>query len=122
MVLIIIVLLSGAYFYIQYQRVKRELAETTAVVPQNKKGIFIDEVAKLIPLPRDEEPTLIRINDAERAKNQPFFFNAKDGDVALLYKKAKRAILYDPVAKRIIQAGPLVEASVSASLAPAENN
>ena len=55
----------------------------------------------------------MRIKDAERAKAQPFFKKAKDGDVVLLYKKSKYAVLYDPVAKRILEAGALIEASAS---------
>lgn len=115
-VIILVGLLASVYFYIQSQRVKRELTEANAVVPQDIKGIFINEVGKLIQLPTDEEPTIIRINNAKRAKSQPFFLNAKDGDVVLLYKRAKRAILYDPAAKRVVQAGPLQEGSGSASL------
>lgn len=119
--IILIGTIASLYFYLQNQRLKKELFEPVTRT-QDFKGIFIEEVSKLIAVPPDEEPTMIRINDVTRAKTQPFFFNAKDGDIVLLYKKAKRAILYDPEAKRIIQAGPLVEASISATVSPTGGN
>ena len=111
--LIVAVSISSIYFYIQYQKVKKSLLETN-VKNQDVKPTFLEELAKSTGLPRDEEPTVVRINDAERAKTQPFFSKAKNGEIVLLYKKPKRAILYDPLEKKILESGPLLEGSGSA--------
>lgn len=63
------------------------------------------EVGKLIDLPQDEKPTVATVTDIEKVKEQPFFKNAKNGDKVLIYTNAKKAILYRPEEKRIIEVG-----------------
>lgn len=104
--------LSTAYFLIQNKRLKKTILETNFKQLDSREFSF-EEVAKLTKLPTDEQPTIVRIKDAERAKAQVFFQKAKDGDIVLLYKKAKLAVLYDPVEKIILESGPLIESSSS---------
>jgi len=66
---------------------------------------LISEVSKLIELPEGERPTVATISNAEEAKAQPFFAKAQNGDKVLIYTSAKRAILYRPGEKRIIEVG-----------------
>jgi hypothetical protein len=44
----------------------------------------------------------------ENLKGQSFFADAKVGDKVLIYKNAKKAILYDPIADKIITIAPLI--------------
>lgn len=67
---------------------------------------LVAQVRELIDLPTDEEPTVLTIRDMAPLQGQPFFDGAKVGDKFLIFAKAKKAILYDAVARRIIQAGP----------------
>ena len=53
----------------------------------------------------DEKPTVATITDIEKVKDQPFFKNAKNGDRVLIFTNAKKAILYRPTEKRIIEVG-----------------
>ena len=55
-------------------------------------------------LPTDEEPTIATVSDLEKLKDQPFFKDAKEGDTVLIYDKAAKIILYDPVANKIVNA------------------
>lgn len=66
---------------------------------------LISEVSLLIALPTDEKPTVATVTDLEKVKDQPFFKNAKNGDKVLIYTNAKKAILYRPSEKRIIEVG-----------------
>ncbi|MBI4225660.1 hypothetical protein HY612_00945 [Candidatus Roizmanbacteria bacterium] len=113
LVLIIVGAISMVYFLIQNRKLKKALIETN-FNQINPKEFSFDEVSNLTKLPTDEQPTIVRIKDAEKAKEQSFFKKAKDGDIILLYKKAKLAVLYDPIKKEIIESGPLIEASSSA--------
>lgn len=65
---------------------------------------IVAKVGKFMDLPRDEEPTVATVTDLEKLQGQPFFAKAKKGDVVLIYDKAARIILYDPVANKIINA------------------
>ena len=40
-------------------------------------------------------------------KGQTFFVQARNGDKVLIYSKAQEAILYDPVANKIVSVGPI---------------
>ena len=69
-------------------------------------------VGKLIVLPTDETPQLLTLTpaDIERFKGQPFFKNAKAGDIFIIYNKNKKAYLFDPVNNRIIDTAPITAA------------
>lgn len=64
-------------------------------------------VSRLMVLPEGETPTVATVTDPERLKDQPFFVNAKAGYKVLIYTNARKAILYDPVADKIVEVAPL---------------
>lgn len=66
---------------------------------------LISEVGKLITLPQDEKPTIATVTDIEKVKDQAFFRNSQNGDRVLIYTNAKKAILYRPSEKRIVDVG-----------------
>lgn len=68
---------------------------------------LIDKVGALMVLPTGEEPVVATVTDPEKLKQQVFFTQAKKGDKVLIYSKAQKAILYDPVANKIIEVAPL---------------
>jgi hypothetical protein len=72
-------------------------------------------VGKLILLPSGETPTIMTVTDKQKLTGQQFFANAKNGDKVLIYEKAKKAFLYDPVADKIIEVSPILTASPSPS-------
>jgi len=104
-ILLVVIISIGAaiVFYLKAERLQSE--SQTATVNDVQK--IIEEVSKLIVLPKNEEPTVATISDAEKLRDQPFFANAKNGDKVLIYTKAQKAILYDPVKKIIIEVAPL---------------
>ncbi len=107
--LLILVLVAGGiayYYYSQYQR-SQLLLKNPTVVGQKEAQQLIDAVGKLIILPKDETPTVATVTDASKLKDQPFFKNAKNGFKVLIYPKARKAILYDPVEKKIVDVAPV---------------
>jgi cytoskeletal protein RodZ len=67
------------------------------------------QVAALIDVPKDEEPTIANVSDANKAKEQSpeFFAKAENGDRLLMYPKAKKAILYRPSSNKIVEVSTL---------------
>lgn len=85
---------------------------------QAETDALVAEVGKLIDLPKDEKPTVATVTDIDKVKDQPFFKNAKNGDKVLIYTNAKKAILYRPTEKRIIEVGAVNINQQSASPTP----
>jgi len=102
---ILVVLLAGAaiYFFIKYQGIKKNPNQ----VAQAEVNRIVKLVGQLISLPNDESPTLATIKDKDQLKDQPFFANAQNGDVILIYTKAKKAIVYREKGNKIINVGPI---------------
>lgn len=106
-VLIVVIVLglgAGGYFVYQNYIVKSQNSPEAA---EREAKNLATEIGKFMVLPADEIPTIATVSDIEKLKNQPFFQNAKNGDKVLIYSKAKKAILYDPKARKIIDVGPL---------------
>lgn len=88
----------------------QETARTDVAAPASADTAdIVARVARLMVLPTGESPTIAAVTDLAPLAGQPFFINAKVGDIVLLYHQAKKAILYDPQADRIVEAGPIAQ-------------
>lgn len=108
---------SAIYFYSQYQRTKL-LLQNPGEAGKEEVQKMVTKVGKLIELPSDEQPSIATIADITKLKDQPFFSRAKNGDKVLIYTNAKKAILFDPVANKIIDVAPVTIGTTSATVAP----
>ena len=100
---VILVLGGGGYLYYRQTQANNN---PQSVVEQEVKKI-VSEVGKLIDLPTGEDPTLATVTDITKLKDQPFFTKAKNGDKVLIYTNAKKAILYDPILKKVLDVAPI---------------
>mgnify|MGYP001563556634 CR=1 FL=1 len=126
-IILALVVISGVGFGVyKYFALARELSDIRTnpgkiqeiTKKENKK--LVDEIGRLMELPKDEEPTVALVNDIERLKSQAFFQNAKNGDKVLIYTTAKKAILYRPSDGKVIEVAPVTiggSASPSAQIA-----
>ena len=73
-----------------------ELQKDPAIRIKEENKALLIEVAKLITLPTDEDPTIATVTDLSKLQSQPFFVHAQLGDKVLIYSKAKKAIIYRP--------------------------
>ncbi len=105
---LVLLALAGVsiYFFLQYQY-NQKLLQNPSLASQTETRNLLDRVGKLIVLPSDEQPSIATVSDVTKLKNQSFFANAKNGDKVLIYTKAKKAILYDPSANKIIEVSVL---------------
>jgi hypothetical protein len=102
---VVILVLGGAagYFFFKYQNIKKNPNQ----VAQAEVNRVAKLVGQLIALPNDESPTLATIQDQDKIKDQPFFANTKNGDIILIYTKAKKAIIFREKENKIINVGPI---------------
>lgn len=121
--LVVLLLVGGACGFFVYQnwQLQREIAvlKTTANLSEDEARKvteeLVKEVGKLIALPSDESPTLATILDVEKLKGQPFFANAVNGDKVLVYTNARKAYLYRPNERKLIEVGTLTPGDQAAS-------
>jgi len=102
--LITVVALLVAYYY--YSEASRLLTNSQATA-QEEVAQIVTLVGELIVLPEEEQPTVATVTDPDRLRDQPFFAKAKVGDRVLIYTNARKAILYDPAAHKIVEVAPL---------------
>src|SRR3990167_9474286 len=114
-IVLIIAAIPSVFFYIKLRQVENQL-ENRSSMPIDTSAAVIEEVGKLMELP-DEKPTVATITDREKLLAQPFFAKSKTGDKVLIYTQNRKAILYDPVAKKIIDVAPINISSESGALA-----
>lgn len=110
-VLIILILLAVAgagYMYYQYDKTAKELkkvkSQTTQSASPKEDEVkkIVAEVAKVARLPQNETPSIATITDVSKLKDQPFFKDAKNGDILLVFNNSGKAILYDPKEKKVV--------------------
>lgn len=89
--------------YWGFQKVEQSLAGQTSGNQQEVVGA----VGKLMLLPQNETPTVAVVSDLGKLQGQPFFANAEQGDVVLMYAQADKAILYSPSLNKIIEVAPI---------------
>ncbi|KKQ76074.1 MAG: hypothetical protein US99_C0086G0006 [Candidatus Daviesbacteria bacterium GW2011_GWF2_38_6] len=110
--LIVVLLLTGGFLLYKNQKTANKNPQQAG---QDEVRKVVEEVRKLMDLP-NETPTVATVVDITKLKDQPFFQKAKNGDKVLIYTAAQKAILYDPVAKRIKEVGPVNAGSPSAQV------
>lgn len=107
-----VIVIAGVGGYLFYYSSKNSAAKP----PQEAAEMVVAEVGKLIDLPTGEEPAVATVTDITKLASQPFFQKAKNGDKVLIYANSKKAILYDPIAKKVIDIAP-INSSPSAQVA-----
>ena len=111
---------GGSLLYLAHN--KPEVLGLSSINQQQKEtAALLQEVSKLMALPKDEAPTVATVSDIEKLKGQSFFKSAQNGDKMLIYASTKKAILYRPSEKRIIDVG-FVNLNQSASASANTSN
>lgn len=103
----------AAFSFYEYSKTQKELQAMKKLITASQKtgndqlSKIITEVGKIIKLPEGEVPTMATISDISKLNDQAFFKNGKNGNVLLVYSQAGKAILYDPVDKKIVEIAPV---------------
>lgn len=105
----------AVFSFIKYQEAVKGERANSQVNQSDEIARFVKEVGEFVDLPKDETPTLATVSDVSKLSSQPFFKNAQNGDIVLVYDKAKKAILYRPSAKKVID---ITTININASLTP----
>lgn len=103
-VVVVAVVVIGAAGYFWWQ--SSQVGDPQAAAEQEAREL-VARVSELIVLPEGEDPVIATVADPARLQDTPFFEKAKVGDKVLIYNSARKAVLYDPAAHRILEVAPL---------------
>ncbi len=109
-----IILLGGSGFFLYKYQAKKMAPTSNGEASAEQVKQVVAEIGKLMELPQGEEPTLATVTDKSKLEGQAFFAKAQNGDQVLIYSQAKKAILYSPSQKKIIEVAPINIGSDSA--------
>ncbi|MBX4200196.1 hypothetical protein KW790_01935 [Candidatus Parcubacteria bacterium] len=84
--------------------------QTSAIPVADEAAVIVSEVSKVLVLPPNETPTIATVSDLTKLKSEPFFKNAEVGDRVLFYADSKKAILWRPSTKQVVEMSPVVPA------------
>lgn len=117
LVLVIAVAIGGYYAW-QSNSGKNSLANISSTTKLNDEQVaqVIAKIGTFLVVPADEQPSVVVIDDVQqRASQQAFYKDAKDGDVLVVY--SNRAIIYDAKANKLVNVGPIVRNDAPAPVA-----
>ncbi|MEK7564312.1 MAG: hypothetical protein AAB510_01950 [Patescibacteria group bacterium] len=97
--ILFLILLSTVIFYFYN---KSTINKDPDIIAEGKALVLVETVGKLAFLPQNEIPTIAVVSDPLLLKDQLFFIDAKKGDMVLIYANKKKAVLYDPIANKIV--------------------
>lgn len=120
-IILLLVITNVATGYISWNRA---LVQNQAKVFSFEETIdILNNVSEIIVLPKDETPELVQMTKADQvSKEQPFFVDAKNGDIFIAYAKAKKAIIYRPSENIIVNVGPIYDNSNNGEVKKEEIN
>lgn len=105
----------AVFFYLQWQRAQQAAnlagdGQTEAAMRAEQKEIqsIEKQLGGVILLPQGETPTLITVKDKDEIReNKEFFADAQNGDKVLVYQQARKAFLFRPGSKKLINLAPI---------------
>lgn len=83
---------AGAYFFVKYQ---------TAENKKNADAQLIEKIGQVVQLP-NETPMAVSVADKEKLSNKQLASKVENGDVMLIFAKAKRLVVYRPTAAKVV--------------------
>lgn len=101
-IFVVLGLVAVGLGYIVYSERQKVTAQNT----QNEVQTLVNELAAFTDLP-NEQPTVATVTDKEKLKQYPFFTKSEIGDKVLIFNEAKKAYLYRPTTKKLIEVGPI---------------
>ena len=106
------------YYYFRFSEAQKQLKQINVQTEEDVRNL-VGRIGRLMQLPSHELPTVMTVTDSDRLKNVNFFTNALVGHKLLIYEKAHKAILFDPLQNVIIEVAPYNLPTVTPEIATA---
>lgn len=128
LILIGFLFLAFSFFvWLFYQKSIKMPAKLAKIAPSkspkiNQNQAVLTQLEKRLVLPTGR-PMIFSFFELGALTKQPFFARAKPSDKLIIFQNEKKAILFDPIAQKIVNIGPLfiVPATQEASISTVNN-
>ncbi len=112
LILLILLALAGgvAFLYTKYAETRKEVEKLSTVQGQQELSKtqtqeLLGEMRQIIIMPTNEDPVVATITDINQLKDKDFYKDAKNGDRVVVFANAKKAYIYSPERKLIVNVG-----------------
>ena len=106
-IIILLLVAFSIFMYAQYNTAREKIANPSPAAVTKQTNDLVEEVGKIIILPEGETPTIATVQKVEELEGQAFFADANNGDKVIVYNAQKKAILYRPSTKQIVNVAPV---------------
>lgn len=110
-VVLLVLALAGIGFLLKkYNDTRQEVQKLSTVqgqqeLNQTQTNQLLGEMRAIIVLPSGEDPVVATITDINQLKDKDFYKDAENGDRVVVFPNAKKAYIYRPSTKTIINVG-----------------
>lgn len=110
LLLLVALIAVSAFLYLKYQETQKQVEKLSTIQGQqelNKTQVnqLLGEMRSIIVLPKGEDPVVATIVDIKQLKDKEFYKDAKNGDRVVVFSNAKKAYIYRPETKTIVNVG-----------------
>lgn len=99
--LLLIALLLAYHYY--HENTKLRSSFTSATLTPAQESDITAQLSEIVVLPKGEAPLIATISNVALLQGQPFYVNAQKGNKVFVYCVARKTILYDPLARKIVE-------------------
>lgn len=105
--LLVVAIASAGFLFVKYRAALDRANNPTQVLNEQSQDLR-QELANLILIDEQVDPTIATVIDIEalKAENPEFYKNGRDGQIIFIYPT--RVILYDKDEKKIINVAPII--------------
>lgn len=99
-----------AFLYTKYTETRKEVEKLSTVQGQQELSKtqtheLLGEMRQIIIMPTNEDPVVATITDINQLKDKDFYKDANNGDRVVVFANAKKAYIYSPERKLIVNVG-----------------
>ena len=95
-------IVSVGVLWVKIQRIQSPSISKDSEIKQ-----IVHDLSQYMILPTDESPTIATVTDPSKLQDQPFFAHALAGDKVIVYANARKAILWRPSVKKVVEVSGL---------------
>lgn len=102
LVVVLVLVVSGFIYNYLDTKNKLSLLESNSSATTSQDNEIVQKIRKYFDLP-NEEPEVKTVGDTSQLSKDEFFTRAKKGDKVIVFKQAKRAMLFRPSTGKVIE-------------------